>query len=372
MTDDEFNLHTETGDRSWNCPKCDALALPFYDLDDNHLLLNALNVKNSLVSNDISLVPNNDIIRFVAECNTIGGNSLNLEDEEYFPTQVNSKYYDILQLNSLKPDKSSSLGLFHVNIASLNLHIDDLRTILSAINFKFDIIGISEHKITKNQGNSLTNIDIPGYHEFVFQPTETSHGGTGFYLKENLNFIERNDLAFNSPGDFETKFIEIKFNKKKDLIIGCLYRHPSSKIPLQEFNQNFLDPVLQKINNEQKQCILMGDFNIDLLKYDVNDDVSLFYNNLSSVSFTPFILQPTRLHSKTLIDNIFFNSLEYESSSGNLLIEISDHLIQFLILEGYIKERSIPEINIFKRDFSNFVEDEFKETIQNLDWLNII
>ena len=54
-------------------------------------------------------------------------------------------------------------------------------------------------------------------------------------------------------------------------------------------------------------------------------------NFYPSTFFTPFILQPTRLHSKTLIDNIFFNSLEYQSVSGNLLIEISDHLIQFLI-----------------------------------------
>ena len=47
--------------------------------------------------------------------------------------------------------------------------------------------------------------------------------------------------------------------------------------------------------------------------------------------------------------------------SGNLLIEISDHLIQFLILESFIKEISLPEINLFKRDFRNFNEREFEE-----------
>ena len=76
--------------------------------------------------------------------------------------------------------------------------------------------------------------------------------------------------------------------------------------------------------------------------------------------------------SKTLIDNIFFNSLEYESHSGNLLIEISDHLIQFLILEGFIKERAIPKINLYKRDFSNFIEDEFKEAVSNFNWDSIV
>ena len=89
----------------------------------------------------------------------------------------------------------------------------------------------------------------------------------------------------------------------------------------------------------------MGDFNIDLLKVESDNKSLVFYNNLSSHFFTPYVLQPTRLQSMSLIDNIFFNSLEYQSSSGNILIELSDHLIQFLILEGFLKERGIPEIN---------------------------
>ena len=110
---------------------------------------------------------------------------------------------------------------------------------------------------------------------------------------------------------------------------------------------------MQKLNLENKQIMLVGDFNIDLLKINCNNDFNDFYNTLSSCSFTPFILQPTRLASKTLIDNIFFNSLEYQSYSGNLLIEISDHLV----LEGFIKEKSVPKLNLFKRDFSRFNEN---------------
>ena len=94
----------------------------------------------------------------------------------------------------------------------------------------------------------------------------------------------------------------------------------------------------------------MGDFNVDLLKTDTDNTSGEFFNNLSSDFFTPYILQPTRLQSKSLIDNIFFNSLEYLSNSGNLLYEISDHLSQFLILEGFLKERTVPEVNIYKRD----------------------
>ena len=60
----------------------------------------------------------------------------------------------------------------------------------------------------------------------------------------------------------------------------------------------------------------MGDFNVDLLKTNSHNDSNEFLNNLNSHFFTPYILEPTRLHSKTLIDNIFFNSLVYQSISA--------------------------------------------------------
>ena len=61
--------------------------------------------------------------------------------------------------------------------------------------------------------------------------------------------------------------------------------------------------------------------------------------------------------------------MEFQSNSGNVLLEISDHLIQFLILEGFVKERTLPETNIFKRDFSKFNEREFEEVvISSTNW----
>ena len=81
------------------------------------------------------------------------------------------------------------------------------------------------------------------------------------------------------------------------------------------------------------------------------------------------IEQPTRLKAKTLIDNILINSLEYKSTSGNMLIEIADHLLQFLVLEGFLRERKLPKDNIFKRDLSKFSLSEFEEVVINgLNW----
>ena len=112
-------------------------------------------------------------------------------DDVLSTSTIKSKYYNIKERNSLQPDYHSSLGVFHVNMASLNKHIDDPRLIISLLEYKFDIIGISEHKIKKGDVPTA-NVDIPGYETFLYEPTESSHGGTGFYLKNNINLMKMN------------------------------------------------------------------------------------------------------------------------------------------------------------------------------------
>ena len=75
---------------------------------------------------------------------------------------------------------------------------------------------------------------------------------------------------------------------------------------------------------------------------------------MASQFFAPYILQPTRPKPKILIDNILINTVEYPSHSGNLAIQISDYLLQFVILEGFFKEL-VPK-NIYERNYQNFNE----------------
>ena len=66
-----------------------------------------------------------------------------------------------------------------------------------------------------------------------------------------------------------------------------------------DFNNVYLTPLLVKIFQEEKTCLLMGDFNINPLNTDTDHNISDFYNILSSDFFAPYILQLTRL-TKTL------------------------------------------------------------------------
>ena len=45
---------------------------------------------------------------------------------------------------------------------------------------------------------------------------------------------------------------------------------------LNEFNEEFLNVVLQKLSKENKSVFLMGDFNVDLLKFDKHHLINEF------------------------------------------------------------------------------------------------
>ena len=115
-------------------------------------------------------------------------------------------------------------------------------------------------------------------------------------------------------------------------------------------------------------CSLLGDFNINLLNTGLSVDINLFYNTLTSHFFAPHILQPSRPISKTLIDNIIINSIEYKSTSGNITIQLSDHLIQFVLLEGFYTELIPKKLNIYERNFKNFNVREFDESLNSFNW----
>ena len=60
-----------------------------------------------------------------------------------------SKYYDIEEMRNIElPHKNKSLSLFHINACSLNKNFDDLQHLLNCTKTFFDIIAISETRIT--------------------------------------------------------------------------------------------------------------------------------------------------------------------------------------------------------------------------------
>ena len=137
---------------------------------------------------------------------------------------------------------NKSLSLFHINACSLNKKFDDLQHLLSCTKKNFDIIAMSETRITK-QVSLLNNLSLNNY-SFEFTPTETSAGGTLFYIASHLSYKCRSDLNIYKKNELESNFIEIVNPKKSNIIVGVIYRHPS--LDFTDFNCKYLKKTIRE------------------------------------------------------------------------------------------------------------------------------
>ena len=172
---------------------------------------------------------------------------------------------------------ASQLFFMHLNISSLSYHLLELYNLLSSLKIKPNIIGISETRLQRGK-QPITNISLPNY-VYEHTPTESGKGGTLLYIDKNIKYKLCNDLNIYEKKMVESTFIEILNKKQKNMIIGCVYKHP---------------------------------------KHEVSDFTNNYITQLS------YITAPTRItrNTKTIRNNII---------SGNLSSIISNHLIQFLI-----------------------------------------
>ena len=113
---------------------------------------------------------------------------------------------------------------------------------------------------------------------------------------------------------------------------------------INEFNDDYLNELLDKLSKGNKTIFLLGDFNFNLLNYDIHPPTNEFLDSLSSHYFLPKIIQPSKVttNSKTLKDNIFFTMTVPNIISGNLTASMSDHFPQLFVAPNIFFNGSCP------------------------------
>ena len=363
----------------WYCIICTSETFPFSLLTDIQLILHLssnTNINFDVHPPNLSLSPNptnvnifNDIDSYISSQIPLGNKNDDHDDTILFP-QVNCKYYDIDEFCSSKFNNNDSFSLFHLNIASLTAHFDELNTMINLLDFDFNIIGITETRI-KNNIPPTINIDIEGY-SIEQTPTEASCGGALLYIANKFQYKTRPDLLLYKIKSLESIFIEILCQNQQNIVVGCIYKHPCMEID--EFISDYLTPLLEKLSSENKSIFLMGDFNINLLQCNDNDHISEYFNMLTSNNILPHITIPTRITNKssTLIDNIFTNITSSNPTSGNLTLSVSDHLPQFFIIPDKNKKPIPKKHSIYRRNLKNINSKKLLEDFSNTNWDEII
>ncbi len=116
-----------------------------------------------------------------------------------------------------------------------------------------------------------------------------------------------------------------------------------------------LPPILLNLDKNNKDVILAGDFNIDLLKINQKHIISKYFDMLTSNSFYPKKNVPTRLKSThgTLIDNILCKLTDntLDITSEVLIKMFSDNQPYLILLSNILTKDSRSEyVKITKQD----------------------
>lgn len=270
----------------------------------------------------------------------------------------------------LSDHDKSKYSVFSLNCRGLKAHIDDLKTLISHISspkFQFDVIGLTEiFSISDN-----LNTDLQGYGNFIFknrQADDVNRGGVGIYIEDHFNFKQRSDLSIFIPHIIETIFVEIRHGNNKPIIIGCIYRPNSPPKADLDIFVNTISEVINLIKSENKEVILMGDLNIDLLKYNTHNKTNSFINGIFSGGLLPLITKPTRIcdSTATLIDHILTNITSLDHVSGITITDISDHFGVFAIFKNKTKKYAT-ELK-FYRSFKEENIQNFSNMLRNVDF----
>ena len=227
------------------------------------------------------------------------------------------------------------------------------------------ILAFSETKL--NDNSPIPNIE--GYN-FEYVNSSTSCGGVGIFISNLFTYNVRPDLSLNL-NDCEDIWIELKSsidktvtsNNHENVIIGVVYRHPNRKYDL--FSDKF-SAALDKLNKTKHNYFICGDFNIDLMKYNIANNVTNYLNNIDLVGCTTFIDKPTRVTSRggTCLDHVYSNFDVENLENYIVTADVSDHFGTYSIIKGVSFETTYPDIFFRKSDLS---ESEWEGFNSDLD-----
>ena len=227
----------------------------------------------------------------------------------------NSNYYTV---NELKHTETT-FKILSCNVRSLQSNFNSVRDLV--IDSKCTILAMQE--IWSIHNGML--FEIPGYDLIYNTRKKSPGGGTGFYIKSNVDY-EIKEHYMNEK-ILEASSIIIKAPLKKNLIINNIYLgHKNKRQSIEQLRK------ILKWGDKLNTCdrLVLGDFNIDLLKTSAIS--TEFQNLLMDHGLMANINVPTRVENRnnritySLIDNIF-SKMDFKGYYFTVVSQIADHLV---------------------------------------------
>ena len=191
------------------------------------------------------------------------------------------------------------------------------------------------------------------------------HGGLIIYLHNTLSYELRN--IYTRSDTWEGLFIDITSdNFVNKITLGNIYRPPKDNNNTTNIETfiNELAPLINRFGKEKTTNIIVGDFNVDLMKIAEREKYANVFDMFCTNSFLPKITFPTSFakHSCSLIDQIYYKPYTNSGTTntvtaGIILSTISDHFPSFISLNVKRTSPKIPKFVTISRYTSEAVEN---------------
>ena len=312
-----------------------------------------------------------------------------IPDDNIEPIQAikQSPYYYDADFIDLMIDKSTFFTVISLNCQSLNAKFQELQIYVENYMSKGCIPGmicLQETWLSEDSDTSL--LQLHGYTMLSKGKSCSAHSGLAIYIRNDISFREL-ELDFDSPlWDGLFAEITIESNNENDhqgekFIICNIYRPPRPGVENIDAFTEDMSKIFQKFDR-MKNVIIVGDFNLDLLKYKQNSHINDYLENILSSGYMPNVTFPTRLtsNSGSLIDNIFtkMSSQFSNSVSGILRNKISDHLPYFLMFDCPLNAKckqnwqiSLSNSNAYLKFKEDLNSEESQRALNNIIGSNV-
>ena len=270
---------------------------------------------------------------------------------------------DVKTLTCTKYD----LRMLHLNCRGVTNKQSEISKLLN--NFgahKPNIMLLNETWLIKD---TERRVNIPGYEYCGKARVGKKGGGVGFLVKANTKYRKRDDILPNCTVT-EHCTIELK-TQTASILVSSLYRPPNTDVKtfLSEYNS-----ILEKLLSTNNHVLIGMDHNLDLLKCHNHPNTQLFLEMNLERNMLPCITKPTRIThtSPTLIDNIFISKpLQKSFDSGIIIDDISDHLLFYTKLTGFMETNKEP-ISVIKRKLDDKAINKIKTDLDLLNWESLL
>ena len=152
-----------------------------------------------------------------------------------------------------------------------------------------DILGLNETKLDKTIPDS--QVDIEGY-DILRHDRNRNGGGIALYIRQSLNYVNRQDLSFHE--DIEILTVEIKKPKSRPFLLTTWCRPPDSKVEIFDKFESYL----LKLDEEDKESMIVGDTNCNVLPQTPDCNAEHLKFITKTYQYIQLIDQPMRITRK--------------------------------------------------------------------------